>query len=78
MICDSPWSAVLQETTTSGITIFVEVTRTSLPLTYVRGWQGGVQQLFQGRGSRRRDTGDRCQGGGISSQQVVQAAKART
>jgi hypothetical protein len=42
----------------------------------VRGWQGGAQQLFHGRGSRWRDPGDRCQGGGVSSQQVMQAAKA--
>lgn len=43
-----------------------------------RWWHSGVQQLFQCDGAGGPDTGNRCQGGGVSAQQVVQAAKSRT
>jgi hypothetical protein len=43
----------------------------------LRRWQRGVQQLFQSGGSRGPDTGDRRKLGGVSTQQVMQAAKPR-
>src|SRR6266566_7415617 len=43
----------------------------------LRRRQRGVQQLFQRGGSRGREAGDRRQGGGVGTQQVMQAAKSR-
>src|SRR5947208_15820028 len=47
-------------------------------LATLRRWQRGVQQLFQCSGACRGDTGDRRKLGGVSAEQLVQAAKART